>query len=97
VQFEIATTRRGRRAAAQDFLGWRGGWKGDRGTALIHIGRCRLHREAARVMAARHFEIARLTRAGPRSLAAPAAAWPRGFWFKIAYDEAEKKTSPGCS
>jgi CelD/BcsL family acetyltransferase involved in cellulose biosynthesis len=73
-------------------------WKGKRGTALVqHPGDAAFIREAASALAARRqFEIVSLTRNG-ETLAAGLILRDAGraFFFKIAMDESEARTSPG--
>jgi CelD/BcsL family acetyltransferase involved in cellulose biosynthesis len=74
------------------------GWKGVRGTALIqHDGDAAFIRMAAPALAARgQFEVATLTRNG-ETLAAGLILRDggRAWFFKIAMDETEARTSPG--
>lgn len=73
-------------------------WKGERGTALLqHPGDAAFIREAAPALAARgQFEIVSLTRNG-ETLASGLILRDAGraFFFKIAMDESEARTSPG--
>ena len=74
------------------------GWKGARGTALVqHPGDAAFIREAAPALAARgQFEIVSLIRNGD-TLAAGLILRDggRAFFFKIAMDETQARTSPG--
>lgn len=74
------------------------GWKASRGTALVqHDGDHRFIREAAMALAAQgHFEIATLSHGGvPVACGILLRHQRRGYFFKIAIDEAEARTSPG--
>jgi CelD/BcsL family acetyltransferase involved in cellulose biosynthesis len=74
------------------------GWKGERGTALgQHDGDAAFIREAAPALAAGgRFEIATLTRNGETLASGLILRDGGGAWFfKIAMDESQAKTSPG--
>jgi CelD/BcsL family acetyltransferase involved in cellulose biosynthesis len=99
VSFDIASTPDRIGPALEAFLTLEAaGWKGARGTALIQdAGDAAFIREAAPALAARgQFEIASLTRNGD-TLAAGLILRDSGraFFFKVAMDETEAKTSPG--
>ena len=74
------------------------GWKGKRGTALVQDeGDAAFIREAAQKLAERgEFEVLTLC-AGSQAAAACLAikSGRRAYFFKLAYDETESKTSPG--
>jgi len=74
------------------------GWKGERGTALAqHDGDHRFIREAALGLAAQgQFEIATLSHGGkPAACGLLLRHQHRAYFFKIAIDETEARTSPG--
>lgn len=99
VVFEVASSPGQIRTALEAFLALEAkGWKGARGTALIKDpGNAAFIREAAPALAARgQFEIASLTRNGD-TLASGLVLRDadRAFFFKIAMDETQARTSPG--
>lgn len=74
------------------------GWKGERGTALAqHDGDHRFIREAALALSAQdQFEIATLAHGGkPVACGLLLRHQRRAYFFKIAIDETEARTSPG--
>ena len=74
------------------------GWKGQRGTALVqHDGDHRFIHEAATALAAQGaFEIATLSHGGkPVACGLVLRHQRRAYFFKIAIDETEARTSPG--
>jgi hypothetical protein len=99
VTFEVAATPDRVGPALEAFLALEAkGWKGQRGTALVqHEGDAAFIRQVASVLAARgQFEVVSLARNG-EALASGLILRDRGraFFFKIAMDEREAKTSPG--
>lgn len=99
VTFEVASKAAAVAVALENFLALEAsGWKGRRGTALNRIpGNAAFIRQAASALAAKgQFAVATLNCAG-----APVAAGlvlrqgKRAFFFKVAYDEARAKMSPG--
>lgn len=99
VRFEVATTPEQIGPALEAFLALEAtGWKAARGTALIQdAGDAAFIREAAPALASRrHLEIASLTRNG-ETLASGLILRDRGhaFFFKIAMNETEARSSPG--
>lgn len=99
VTFDVASSPDQIGPALEAFLALEAsGWKGERGTALVrHPGDAAFIREAAPALAARgQFEIASLTRNG-ETLASGLILRDAGraFFFKIAMDESEARTSPG--
>ncbi len=86
-------------AALETFLALEAaGWKGKRGTALVQDeGDASFIREAAEKLAARgEFEVLTLN-AGGRAAASCLVikSGRRAYFFKLAYDETEAKSSPG--
>jgi CelD/BcsL family acetyltransferase involved in cellulose biosynthesis len=99
VVFEVASEPERIGPALEAFLTLEdNGWKGKRGTALLrHPGDAAFIREAASALAATgQFEIVSLTRNGD-TLASGLILRDAGraFFFKIAMDETEARTSPG--
>lgn len=99
VSFEVASTPDRIGCALEAFLALEArGWKGARGTALVKdAGNAAFIREAAPALAARgQFEIASLIRNGD-TLASGLVLRDAGraFFFKIAMDETQARTSPG--
>jgi CelD/BcsL family acetyltransferase involved in cellulose biosynthesis len=99
VRLEVAATAEQIGPALEAFLALEAtGWKAARGTALIQdAGDAAFIREAAPALAARgHFEIVSLTRNG-ETLASGLVLRDRGraYFFKIAMDVTEARTSPG--
>jgi len=99
VTFEIASTPEQIGPALEAFLALEAaGWKGQRGTALVQDhGDAAFIREAATALAARgQFEIVSLMRGGA-TLASGLMLRDAGraFFFKIAMDETQARTSPG--
>jgi CelD/BcsL family acetyltransferase involved in cellulose biosynthesis len=99
VSFEVSSKPDRIGAALEAFLALEAkSWKGQRGTALLqHPGDAAFIREAAPTLAARgQFEIVSLTRNG-ETLASGLILRDAGraFFFKIAMDESEARTSPG--
>lgn len=95
----IATAPQAVAVALEEFLALEAkGWKGARGTALIqHAGDARFIREAAPALAAQaKFEIVSLTR-NNATIASGLILRDadRAYFFKIAMDESEARTSPG--
>jgi len=99
VSFTIASTPAAVGDALEDFLALEArGWKGRRGTALLqHPGDTAFIRGAAAALAAKGcFEIATLACGGaPVACGLVLRQGRRAFFFKLAYDETEAKTSPG--
>jgi CelD/BcsL family acetyltransferase involved in cellulose biosynthesis len=99
VSFEVTSTPDGIGSALERFLCLEaGGWKGERGTAMIqHPGEAAFIREAALALSARgQFEVVRLVRNGDTLAAGLILRYGgRAFFFKIAIDETEARTSPG--
>ena len=99
VSFDVASTPGQIGPALEAFLALEAsGWKGERGTALaLHPGDAAFIREAAPALAGRgQFEIVSLARNGA-TLASGLILRDAGraFFFKIAMDENEARTSPG--
>ncbi len=99
VTFDVASSPERIGPALEAFLALEAdGWKGERGTALArHPGDVAFIREAAGALAASgQFEIVSLTRNG-KTLASGLILRDAGsaFFFKIAMDESEARTSPG--
>jgi CelD/BcsL family acetyltransferase involved in cellulose biosynthesis len=99
VTFDVASAPERIGPALEAFLALEAsGWKGERGTALaLHPGDAAFIREAAPLLAAKgQFEIVSLTRSGA-TLASGLILRDAGraFFFKIAMDESEARTSPG--
>ncbi|MGV3633744.1 MAG: GNAT family N-acetyltransferase [Pseudorhodoplanes sp.] len=99
VRFEVAATPGKIGPALEAFLALEAtGWKAVRGTALVQdAGDAAFIREAAPALAARgHLEIVSLTRNGD-TLASGLILRDRGhaYFFKIAMDATEARTSPG--
>lgn len=99
VTFDIACEGETVAAAVDEFLALEAsGWKGQRGTALDrHEGDRLFIREASRALAARgRFEVAMLRRGGtPVAAGIVLRQGRRAYFFKMAYDEALAKMSPG--
>jgi len=99
VTFTVATTPDAVACALDDFLALEArGWKGRRGTALTQdAGDLAFIRQATGALAATNqLQIATLTRGGvPVASGLVLRQGDRAFFFKIAYDEREAKTSPG--
>lgn len=99
VMLHIASEPAGVASALETFLALEAsGWKGKRGTALVQDeGDAAFIREAAEKLAARgEFEVLTLC-AGDQTAASCLVikSGRRAYFFKLAYDEAESKTSPG--
>ncbi len=99
VEFRVARSPEDVASALDTFLDLEStGWKGQRGTALAqHDGDHRFIREAAVALAAQGaFEIATLSHGGkPAACGLLLRHQRRAYFFKIAIDEAEARTSPG--
>jgi CelD/BcsL family acetyltransferase involved in cellulose biosynthesis len=99
VEFRMARSPDEIRPALETFLALESkGWKADRGTALAqHDGDNRFIREAATALAAQgSFEIATLSHGGkPVACGLLLRHQRRAYFFKIAIDETEARTSPG--
>lgn len=99
VTFAMASTPAAVAAALEDFLALEArGWKGRRGTALLaHPGDAAFIRRAAVALAAKGcFEIATLACGGVAIASGLVLRQGRrAYFFKLAYDEAEAKASPG--
>lgn len=99
VVFRLAATPQAVETALEKFLTLeKNGWKGARGTALASsAGDATFVRDAVPALAARQqCQIATLTRNGELLASGIVLrAGHRAFYFKVAYDEAESKNSPG--
>jgi CelD/BcsL family acetyltransferase involved in cellulose biosynthesis len=99
VEFQVARAPADVAAALEVFLKLEAtGWKGQRGTALIqHDGDHRFIHEAATTLAEQGaFEIATLSHGGkPVACGLVLRHQRRAYFFKIAIDETEARTSPG--
>jgi hypothetical protein len=99
VEIVIATTPKDVASALEDFLSLEAsGWKGQRGTAMLqNEGHAAFIRSAASALARKgQFEILSLKKSGAVvacGLVLRQAG--RAFFFKLAYDEALAKASPG--